>query len=33
MTCALRVAVAAAWADPATWYNVLKFPAASNCEQ
>jgi len=22
---------AAAWADPANWYNVLEFPAASNC--
>jgi hypothetical protein len=22
---------AAAWADPASWYNVLKFPAGSNC--
>jgi hypothetical protein len=22
---------AAGWRDPATWYNVLEFPAASNC--
>jgi hypothetical protein len=33
MTRALRVAVAAEWADPATWYNALKCPAASTCEQ
>jgi hypothetical protein len=33
MTRALRVAVAAAWADPATWYNALKCPGASTCEQ
>jgi len=32
MTRALRVSVAA-WADPATWYNALKCPAASDCEQ
>ena len=33
MTRALRVAVAAAWAGPANWYNAIGFPAASNCEQ
>lgn len=33
MTRALRVAVVAAGADPGTWYNVLEFPAASDCEQ
>ena len=33
MTRAARVAVAAAWADPATWCNVLEFPAASDWER
>jgi hypothetical protein len=33
MTRALRVAVVAAWAGTADWYNLLEFPAACNCEQ
>jgi hypothetical protein len=33
MTRALRVGVATAWADPASCYNAIKFPAASDCEQ
>jgi hypothetical protein len=29
----LGIAVAAEWADPATWYNALRSPAASTCER